>query len=317
MFDALIPGDEHECPSPAIASIGHWHDIQAGYGPSTGAALLMTRVSPLQASLGALFALGLGFASGPLAAQSLDQQAKPAAPTAKPAVSRPIPLPPIRPAGLGVPRTASAASAAAPAVMTVASEPTKLAAAPAKPSPKSAAPATREDAIERLNAYFNSFSTLQGDFIQFASDGRRFEGKIYVQRPGKMRFEYRPPVTMEVVADGTSVAVRDKKLATQDLYSIGQTPLKFLVKERMDLARDSTVTKVSTNGDILSVSVEDRSTLGGTSKITLNYDLSANELRQWVVIDPQGYETSVSLYNLDTQRRPDPKNFVINYERML
>ena len=85
----------------------------------------------------------------------------------------------------------------------------------------------------------------------------------------------------------------------------------------MDLARDSTVTGVSTKGDILSVTIEDRSTLGGTSKITLNYDLAANELRQWVVIDPQGFETSVSLYNLDTQRRPDPKNFVINYERVL
>ena len=132
-----------------------------------------------------------------------------------------------------------------------------------------------------------------------------------------MRFDYRPPVTMEVVADGTSVAIRDSKLATQDLYAIGQTPLKFLLKERMDLAKDSIVTGYSTKGDILSVRIEDRSTLGGTSKITLNYDLSANVLRQWVVIDPQGYETSVSLYNLDTQRQPDPKNFVINYQRVL
>ena len=67
----------------------------------------------------------------------------------------------------------------------------------------------------------------------------------------------------------------------------------------------------------LSLKLEDRSTLGGTSKITLNFDLAANTLRQWVVIDPQGYETSVSLYNLDTQRRPDQKNFVIDYQRVL
>ena len=139
----------------------------------------------------------------------------------------------------------------------------------------------------------------------------------YLQRPGKMRFEYRPPVTMEVVADGTSVAIRDRKLATQDLYSIGQTPLKFLLKEQMNLERDTIVTGVSTKGDILSLKLEDRSTLGGTSKITLNFDLAANTLRQWVVIDPQGYETSVSLYNLDTQRRPDQKNFVIDYQRVL
>jgi outer membrane lipoprotein-sorting protein len=224
-------------------------------------------------------------------------------------------LPPVRPAGLGVARTAIAAASAP--VETAAAEAPRHAATPARGPAKPAAPLSAEEAVAKLNAYFNGFATLQGDFIQFAADGRRFEGRIYVQRPGKMRFEYRPPVTMEVIADGTSVAIRDKKLATQDLYSIGQTPLKFLVKERMDLARDSTVTGVSTKGDILSVKIEDRSTLGGTSKITLNYDLAANELRQWVVIDPQGFETSVSLYNLDTQRRPDPKNFVINYERVL
>lgn len=276
----------------------------------------MTRVSPMQASLGAFVALGLAIASGPLAAQPLDLQAKLAVPVAKPAAPRAIPLPPMRPPGLGLPRTAEAVSA--PVVTTVAAEQPRLAAVPVKSTTsKHSAPLTQQEAVERLNAYFNGFATLQGDFIQFASDGRRFEGKLYIQRPGKMRFEYRPPVTMEVIADGTSVAIRDKRLATQDLYSIGQTPLKFLVKERMDLARDSTITKVSTKGDILSVSIEDRSTLGGTSKITLNYDMAANELRQWVVIDPQGYETSVSLYNLDTQRRPDPKNFVINYERML
>ncbi len=272
----------------------------------------MTRLLPSQASFGAAVALALAVAASPLAAQPLDLQ------PAKPAVSRPAratPLPPIRPQGLGLPRGAAAATASAP-VTTAAAEPSPVV-VPAKAGGKPVAPLSQQEAVERLNGYFNGFATLQGDFIQFAADGRRFEGKLYIQRPGRMRFEYRPPVTMEVIADGTSVAIRDRKLATQDLYSIGQTPLKFLLKERMDLSRDSIVTGVSTKGDILSVKIEDRSTLGGTSKITLNYDLAANELRQWVVIDPQGYETSVSLYNLDTQRRPDPKNFVINYERVL
>ncbi|RDJ20552.1 hypothetical protein DWF00_07890 [Bosea caraganae] len=282
----------------------------------------MTRISPLQASFSAIAALGLAVVAGPLAAQPLSlQPAAPATATARPAAPRALPLPPPRPVGLGTPRAVAGAATPAPAatatpVFTAANEPPRPpAATPAKA--KASAPQTREEAIDRINTYFNSFSSLQGDFIQFASDGRRFEGKLYIQRPGKMRFEYRPPVTMEVVADGTSVAIRDKKLATQDLYSIGQTPLKFLVKERMDINRDSTVTGVSTDGDVLSVKIEDRSTLGGTSKITLKYDFVANELRQWIVVDPQGYETSVSVYNLDTQRRPDPKNFVINYERVL
>lgn len=277
----------------------------------------MTHISPMPALAAA--ALALALASGQVSAQPLDikPSAQPAAPRA---AQRAIPLPPIRPPGLGMPRTDAVQSeAAAPAVasapvVTANNEPRATAAAkPSRPS----APLSKAEAVERLNAYFNGFSTLQGDFIQFAADGRRFEGKLYIQRPGKMRFEYRPPVTMEVVADGTSVAIRDRKLATQDLYSIGQTPLKFLLKEQMNLEKDTTVTGVSTKGDILSLKLEDRSTLGGTSKITLNFDLAANALRQWVVIDPQGYETSVSVYNLDTQRRPDQKNFVINYERVL
>jgi len=283
--------------------------------------MLMTRQFRLRASLVAIGSVvAIGGAVGESWAQPLNlQPSKAAIAAAKPALSR-TRLPPIRPDGLGLPRMVAAGAGTAAAPVRTASaeaEPSRPVPTQVKANPKSSAPLSQAEAVERLNAYFNGFANLQGDFIQFASDGRRFEGKLYIQRPGKMRFEYRPPVTMEVIADGTSVAIRDKKLATQDLYSIGQTPLKFLVKERMDLARDSVVMGAATKGDILSVRIEDRSTLGGTSKITINYDLTANELRGWVVIDPQGYETSVSLYNLDTQRRPDPKNFVINYERML
>ena len=81
-------------------------------------------------------------------------------------------------------------------------------------------------------------STLAGDFVQIGGDGRRLAGKLYLQRPGKIRFEYDAPATIEVVADGSSVAVRDRKLATQDLYSIAQTPLKFLLRDRIDLGQD-------------------------------------------------------------------------------
>lgn len=272
-------------------------------------------------------AFGYGLAAAPLGAQPLQLQppagAKPA--LARPAAPRAIPLPPVRPANLGLPRTAMndapaaqaagspQAATAAPVAQTAKPEATKT--TPAKT--KLAAPATREEAIERLNTYLNSFTTLQGNFIQFNPNGKRLEGRIYIQRPGKMRFEYEPPATTEVIADGTSVAVRDKRLGTQDVYSIGQTPLKFLVREKMDLNREGTITGASVDGDILSVRIEDRSTLGGTSKITLKFDLVANELRQWVVVDPQGYETAVSLYNLSLQRQTDPKNFVIDHQRTL
>lgn len=281
---------------------------------------MLDRLTPaIQASVLLATFVGCAFAAGPLAAQPLQlQPPKPAA--AKPAAPRLV-LPPPRPAGLGEARSATTETAPVQAVATNAPAATAPAAEAAKPAAparsKQPPPATQEEAVERLNAYLNSFQTLQGNFIQHASNGRRLEGRIYIQRPGKMRFEYEPPTTTEVIADGTSVAIRDKRLATQDLYSIGQTPLKFLVREKMDLAREGTLKGASIDGDLLTVRLEDRSTLGGTSKITLKFDLVANELRQWVVVDPQGYETAISLYNLDTRRRPDPQNFVIDYQRRL
>ena len=283
--------------------------------PALRANSAMLARSATLAKAAMLTLLGLAAFPASLAAQPL--QILPSKPiAAKPVAARPLPLPPIRPAGLGLPRLAEASTAqsASGATVTPAEAPRT---APAPVRAKAAAPATREEAIERLNAYLNSFASLQGNFIQHAADGRRLEGRIYIQRPGKMRFEYEPPATIEVIADGTSVAVRDKRLATQDIYSLGQTPLKFLVRERMDLAREGTITGAAVDADVLTLRLEDRSTLGGTSKITLKFDLAANVLRQWIVVDPQGYETTVSLYNLDTQRRPDSKNFVIDYQRKL
>jgi outer membrane lipoprotein-sorting protein len=178
-------------------------------------------------------------------------------------------------------------------------------------------PLSEDAALDRVNDYMNSFRTLIADFVQFGGDGRKYEGRLYIHRPGRMRFEYRPPATIEVISDGTTVAVRDKRLATQDNYLIGQTPLKFLLKERIDLRRDVKILGVSSSPDLIRVTMEDRATLGGTSRITLHYDPRADRLKQWVIIDPQGYETSVQVANLDTDRRPDPSLFriIINNDR--
>ncbi len=37
------------------------------------------------------------------------------------------------------------------------------------------------------------------------------------------------------------------------------------------------------------------------------------QLRQWTVTDPQGYDTTVAVYNLDSQEQPDPNMFRIDY----
>ena len=170
-------------------------------------------------------------------------------------------------------------------------------------------------AIAKANGWFNSNLTLTADFVQLGADGKRTDGKLYVQRPGRLRFEYAKPATLEIIADGTSVAVRDRKLATQDVYFISQTPLKFLLKDKIDLAKDTQVLEVKADERSVLILIEDKATFGGTSRIRLVFDAANFSLRQWTVTDPQGYETLVSLSNLELAQRPDPTLFKINYEK--
>ena len=168
-----------------------------------------------------------------------------------------------------------------------------------------------EALVQKANGYFNSVKTMQATFSQVGSDGRRSRGQLYISKPGKMRFEYDKPSPVEIVADGKSVAVRDRKLGTQDLYLIGQTPLKFLLRSSIDIARDTKVLAVEEDANSVDITIEDKATLGGTSRIKLIFDPKAFTLKQWTVSDPQGGDTTVTLANVDLDSRPDAGKFRI------
>ena len=186
-------------------------------------------------------------------------------------------------------------------------------AAPARKTPQ-LSPA---EVVAKANDYFNGAQTMVTDFVQIGGDGRRTDGKLFVSKPGHMLFTYAPPATLEIIADGTSVAVIDRKLHTQDLYFISQTPLKFLLNDHLDLANDTKVLEVTSDDTSSSIVVEDKATFGGTSQIRLTFDRDPFALRQWTVTDPQGFETVVSLSDIDLASKPDPAFFRINSERLL
>ncbi len=169
--------------------------------------------------------------------------------------------------------------------------------------------------IERVNVYLMSLQTLVGDFVQVGADGRRVEGKIYLQKPGRVKFEYNPPSPIELVSDGNSVVVRDRKLETQDLYPLSQTPLRFLLADRIDLLRDSNVVAVSSDDTFATVQLEEKQTLGGTHTVRLMFGAKDMQLKQWTITDPQGYDTTVALANLDYSQKLDSAMFRIDYAR--
>ena len=184
-----------------------------------------------------------------------------------------------------------------------------------QPGAATAFDANQRALIDRVNVYLMSIQLLTGDFVQVGSDGRRVEGKLYLQKPGRIRFEYNPPSPIELVADGSSVVVRDRKLMTQDLYPLSQTPLRFLLADRIDLLKETNVISVSADDTFVSLLIEEKQTLGGTHKVLLMFNAKDTQLKQWTITDPQGFDTTVALYNLETPKRLDPAMFVINYER--
>jgi outer membrane lipoprotein-sorting protein len=185
----------------------------------------------------------------------------------------------------------------------------------AKSGPKQAISAA--EAVRRANAWLESAQVLTADFVQIGPDHHRSEGKLTIERPGRMRFQFAPPEKLDIVADGRSVAVRDQKMDTQDLYFINQTPLKFLLADHIDLAKDTQVLRVETNDNDVSILIEDKATLGGSAQIDLLFDPTTFALKQWTVHDAQGFDTVVTLFNLDLTARPDESLFKIDEQRMI
>ena len=167
--------------------------------------------------------------------------------------------------------------------------------------------------IERVNNYLSSMQNLSGKFVQVGPDGRRTQGNFYISKPGKVRFEYDDPSPIELVANGRDVAVRDRRLATQDVYPLSQTPLRFLLSDHVDLMKDTSLTAVYADDVFITVVVEEKNGIVGTSRLMIMFGAKDMQLKQWTVTDPQGYDTTVAVYNLDTSKRPDPSMFKIDY----
>ena len=165
----------------------------------------------------------------------------------------------------------------------------------------------------KVSSYLSSLQTLVGNFVQVGPDGSKTKGDFYIQKPGKVRFEYEPPNPIDIIADGSSLAVRDRKLATQDIYPLSQTPLRFLLSDRIDLLKDTNVVNVTADDLFISVTIEEKQALIGTSRLMLMIGAKDGQLKQWTVTDPQGYDTTVAVYNLDSSKKIDPGLFKIDF----
>lgn len=181
----------------------------------------------------------------------------------------------------------------------------------ALPGLASAAP--NAAAAQQIADHFSSVRSMSGEFVQFGPSGQQTGGTFYIQRPGKIRFNYEKPSAYKVTADGKMVEIFNSKLWTSDIYPLSKTPLKLLLDDNIDLSGNK-VTGVMQEKDQTTIQLADK-TLFGSSTISMMFDPKTNDLKQWTIRDAKGKDTTVMIFNVKEGVKLDPGLFTINYRR--
>ncbi|WP_411837995.1 LolA family protein [Paracoccus sp. ME4] len=147
--------------------------------------------------------------------------------------------------------------------------------------------------LNEISRYLNSLSTVTSQFTQVNPDGTVSTGTVYIQRPGRVRFEYDNDPTL-VLASGGNVAVFDgKSNGGPQQYPLSQTPLSIILDANVDLSRAGMVTGHSEQENATVVTAQDpQRPQNGNLQMVFT---APTELRQWVVTDDTGQKTTVIL----------------------
>jgi len=164
--------------------------------------------------------------------------------------------------------------------------------------------------LARIDASMNATHSFQGNFVQVAPNGEVSRGEIWLQRPGKVRFEYAAPNPLLIVSDGVTLVQNDRQLETFDRVPLSATPLNYFLKGNINLANDTEVIGFQKLPGQWLVTARDGS---GQQEgaITLVFDSETLALQTWVITDDFGGATRVQLSNLQYNGQIDPRQFIL------
>jgi outer membrane lipoprotein-sorting protein len=148
--------------------------------------------------------------------------------------------------------------------------------------------------IAAAEAWLNRLTSMKARFLQIAQNGAAAEGTAWIVRPGRMRFEYDDEPLLLAASNGQFFYF-DKALRQPSVVSVGATPLGLLLRENLRFAGDITVSRVERGGGLFRITLH-RTGAAAEGRLTLVFSQDPVELKQWAVVDAQGRETRVSLY---------------------
>ena len=155
------------------------------------------------------------------------------------------------------------------------------------------------DIVPRVQRYLNGIRTLRADFTQLAPDGKTSTGRVYIKRPGRLRFEYDPPEDLLMVARDWRLVVYDGRADQTSTVPVDKTPLGLLLDDEIRLGGPVTIRSIAEIGGELHLTVF-QTEEPARGELTLIFELAPLVLRRWEVLDAQGKRTRVILENLET-----------------
>jgi len=153
--------------------------------------------------------------------------------------------------------------------------------------------------VKKAEAYLQELKSARARFVQTTHDGTQLVGTFYMQRPGKLRFEYDAPIEDFVVADGVFIYFYDAELGEQTNAPIGQTLADFFLRKELKLSGDVSVESVKRAGGFLQIKLTQANDPEAGS-MTLGFKEDPTTLAKWRVVDGQGLITEVELFYLKT-----------------
>lgn len=174
------------------------------------------------------------------------------------------------------------------------------------------------EAVNAVNQYLNNIEHLEGDFLQINPDNSISDGRFYIRRPGRFRFDYTNPESLVVISDGIWLGIIDNELETLDRYPIRSTPYYTIFKKNVNLLEDARILGIEFYDKFLILSIEGLSdeevgeiTLHFHVRETINESYTNLELYEWYIVDAQGLETNVKLSDIIHGRVAENSDFVI------
>lgn len=163
--------------------------------------------------------------------------------------------------------------------------------------------------VAEVNAYFNEITDLKGTFQQTDAEKGQSQGKFYIQKPGRFRFDYASPSTLVVLSDGEYLSFEEEG-NPPDRYPLESTPFGVLFKEKVDLANSAKIVELYSGADLVTITLEDRSDeSSGRIKLFFVRVNGKLELAEWTVTGPEGGDTRVELAQLVRGEKADAKLF--------